>query len=172
MRIQESQLNPHPSLSLLGRGVFHSLKSVFMSISHTCDALLLTCMDFRLHPQLAEMLRRDYNISFDQFTAAGAIKNSVSPEKKEDADFVLRQIEKSIKLHQIKKIILVNHTDCGAYGGSKAFESPTIELARHKEDLNKASKIVRENFPQLEIDCFVAILKLAEEKWVIELKKV
>lgn len=144
-----------------------------MSLLHSCDIFVLTCIDFRLHPQLENLLQQDFGFSsFDFFAAAGAIKNLVEPEKPEDRDFILRQIVKSQKLHQIKKVILINHTDCGAYGGTKAFETPEVEEQKHFENLRVAEKIIKENFPQLEIILFLAGLSEGEGKWRVELKKI
>ncbi len=44
---------------------------------------------------------------------------------------VLKHIELSVRLHNIRKVILVNHENCGAYG-----EAGTLE--RHKADLKEA----------------------------------
>jgi carbonic anhydrase len=128
-------------------------------------------MDFRLHPKVEEALRMQ-GLSFDPFTPAGAVKNLVNPENENDREFVLRQIAKSSKLHHIKKVILINHTDCGAYGGSAAFENDQVEERKHTEDLKSAAKIVKERFTELEVELFLAHLLPTEKDWQINLEKI
>lgn len=141
-----------------------------MSLAHTCDALLLTCMDWRLHPALENVLRIK-GFTFDPFTSAGAAKNLVNPEKPEDRDFILRQIAKSQKLHHIEKVILVNHTDCGGYGGSGAFLTREAEKRKQWDDLKAAAQIVKENFLDLEVITILACLSEGEGEWKVELEE-
>lgn len=124
---------------------------------HVCDAIVISCMDFRLHPTLSNMIRGKVASSFDEVFVPGAVKGLVHSEPAV-RDFLLRSIEISERLHNACKVILVNHTDCGAYGGRAAFESDEAELAAHKKDLHLASSIIRERFPNLEVVCMIAVL--------------
>lgn len=65
---------------------------------------------------------------------------------------VLRQVEISNYLHQIKKVILINHEDCGAYGKEGTFE-------RHKRDLEEAERKIEALFPHLDVATFYLSLK-------------
>lgn len=141
-------------------------------LSHTCEALLLTCIDFRLHPELENLLKQEFRLKFDYCAAAGAVKNLVKPEKDEDREFVLRQIEKSKKLHEIQKVVLVNHTDCGAYGGKQAFAAEDEENNAHKQDLKLAGQIIQENFPSLQVELFLAHLHPLNEEWKVTIERV
>jgi carbonic anhydrase len=141
-------------------------------LSHTCDAFLLTCMDFRLHLEVEKILRRKYHLTFDLFTPAGAVKNLIHPENKKDRDFILQQIEKSFNLHKIKKIILINHTDCGAYGGTKAFANEDEEYKYQINELQQAKKLLEKKFPLLTIILFIAHLIPDKDKWRVKLEKV
>lgn len=53
-------------------------------------------------------------------------------------------------------MILMNHTDCGAYGGREAFESNEIECQRHDDDLRKAKEMILSRFPDLKIKMILA----------------
>ena len=55
------------------------------------------------------------------------------------------------ELHHVKKIIIVNHKDCGAYGGSKNFESLEKEDKYHISELKKAKEIISNKYPDKEI---------------------
>lgn len=92
----------------------------------------------------------------DLVALAGAAKNLVEPKEPGDSEMVLRQIEISQRLHHISQVILLNHTDCGAYGGREAFESSEAELKRHQDDLTKAKDIILRRFPDLEVKLMLA----------------
>lgn len=135
-------------------------------MSHTCEALIIHCIDFRLHPQLASELPQMLGIkSFDLAGAAGAAKNLLTDGPARD--FALSQIEISSELHQIGKVVLVNHTDCGAYGGSFPCEDD-----KHIEDMRRAAEVIGERFPRLEVIKVLTKLIEREGGWVAEFKHV
>ena len=126
-------------------------------MSHTCKALILHCIDFRLGAAIKNYLE---GLSLlgeaDIVSVAGAVKNLVSPALPTDAEFVLRQIDLSKRLHGIAEVILINHTDCGAYGGRQAFRSDEEEYEKHSSDLKKAKEMILAQFPGLEIRTILA----------------
>lgn len=71
-------------------------------------------------------------------TLAGGVK---------DLNFVLGQIELSVKLHHTKEVYLINHEDCGAYG-------KTGNYKKHQNDLKYAKSKIAEKFPKLKIYLF------------------
>ena len=87
----------------------------------------------------------------DLVAVAGAAKDIASPTTAEDRKFVIRQIDISKSLHHIQKVILMNHTDCGAYGGRKSFASRAEEEKKHFEDMQKAADIITSKYPDLQI---------------------
>ena len=54
-------------------------------------------------------------------------------------------------MHHPHKLILTNHTDCGAYGGSEKFRSIEEEIKFHKSELVKAEEIIKDKFPNLPV---------------------
>ncbi len=132
---------------------------------HTCEALVLSCIDFRFHEGFLDKVRTELGIaSFDIVALAGGAKNIVSPESQAFVDVVLRNLEISAKLHGIKKIILTNHMDCGAYGGSKSFASPEEETNFHKSELSRARAIVQKQFPKLDVETYIVYKEGSEVK--------
>lgn len=95
----------------------------------------------------------------DLVSLAGAAKSIVDPLAPEHRPTLLSQIELAVKLHHISKLILMNHTDCGAYGGAAAFASPEAEHAKHVEELQAAKTVVLEQFPHLEVVLVLASLQ-------------
>ena len=60
----------------------------------------------------------------------------------------------SIKLHQIEKLIVINHKDCGAakiVNEKKKF-SPVNEKKIHKESFSKIKKQIKKRFPKLKVE--------------------
>jgi len=60
---------------------------------------------------------------------------------------------------KVRTLVVVNHYDCGAYGGSAAFDSDKAQLAFQKEELVKAKALLAGHFPDLQIKAFFARFK-------------
>lgn len=105
-------------------------------MAHTCKAVLVTCMDFRIQKYIEDFARENIGErEYDRVCWAGASK---------DFEAVFSQIELSKKLHDISEVYLMNHEDCGAYG-----EAGTSE--KHAEDLKSAKEKILEKYPNLEV---------------------
>ena len=75
---------------------------------HTCFALIVSCIDFRVQRAVEDWARKNLGAGkYDRAALAGGVK---------DFPAVMNQIDLSAKLHGIKKVVLMNHEDCGAYG--------------------------------------------------------
>lgn len=130
---------------------------------HQAQAVALFCMDFRFKEATLEFLKRELDlVDLDVVALAGASKNVAAPSVSSDFETATRQIELSSKLHEVKKIVLVDHVDCGAYGGSTAFETKDEERDAHVASLRKAKKILEEKFKDKEIILYYAKLKNKE----------
>ncbi|MDI6740741.1 MAG: hypothetical protein QME74_10315 [Candidatus Edwardsbacteria bacterium] len=125
---------------------------------HVCKAAVLHCIDFRLQKDLKSFLTSlDLLGACDVISIAGAVKSLVQGEPEEQA-FVLKQIDTSVKLHAIREVYLINHTDCGAYGGQSAFDSPEAERAVHVTDLQNAKKLILAKHPNLKVELLIVRL--------------
>jgi len=126
---------------------------------HHCQALVLLCIDFRFWQATLRFVKNQLKIkSFDILALAGGAKSlaclavrRASSTKKIYQRTVLDNIKISIQLHQIKKIILVNHQDCGAYGGSQQFKSLKKEITFHQKELQKARRLLKRLYPRLRV---------------------
>ena len=98
--------------------------------------MVLSCMDPRFQPIVNNYLKkRKLNGKYSAFTIAGsAIGVTASKFKKWHKSF-WDNIHISIKLHKIKKLIVINHQDCGAAKmmNSKKFFNNIIETKIHKK---------------------------------------
>ena len=123
-------------------------------------SIALLCIDYRFWPDTLPKLKKRYG-AFDLIEIAGASKNLISPQEKEDKEALLDNIEISIRLHNPERIILTNHTDCGAYGGSNKFASHRQEIAFHRKELQKAKQVIKNKFKKLKVDTII----IDKNKW-------
>ncbi len=107
-----------------------------------CDAAILWCFDNRFELGFRKFLKRIGVMNSDPIKIAGGAKVLVSPEHESDREFVLEQIRKSVRLHGTKRVILMLHSDCGAYGGlAGGFRGDaTAEAIHHERDLQLAAE--------------------------------
>lgn len=132
---------------------------------HHCEAVVLSCIDFRFWKEITEFVEKELKIiSYDFPSLPGAAKAINACQNNQE--LAMRCIGIPVDLHQVKKAIIVNHWDCGAYGGSKSFESPERELEFHQEELKKAKEKIKSEYPQLEVITILA--KISDDKKRIE----
>lgn len=96
-------------------------------MSHTCDAIIVSCIDFRFQKYIRSWLDTNFkDKAFDYVGFAGATK---------DLSTILKQIEISVKLHNIKEVVLIHHEQCGAYGNESTPEKHAFDLKKAKEEI-------------------------------------
>ncbi len=113
-------------------------------------SIVLSCIDYRFWPDALPLLEKKFG-EFDLIELAGGSKNLASPATEADKQAVLESIKVSVDLHGANQIILTNHTDCGAYGGSRKFASKSSEIMFHKQELEKSAKVIKDYFPNLNV---------------------
>jgi len=118
-------------------------------------AMVLSCMDPRFQPIVYNYLKKKkLNGKYSAFTIAGsAIGVTASKFKKWHQTF-WDNIDTSIKLHNIKKLIVINHCDCGAakiINGQKKFNANN-EKKIHRASFLKLKKIFKRKYPKLNIE--------------------
>lgn len=118
---------------------------------HACEAVVLTCIDFRFWRPTLEFIEKELAIkSYDFPSLPGAAKaiNSCS----DDSEVPMQCVSVPCNLHHAKKLVIVNHQDCGAYGGSKKFKGDEqAEEKFHEAELMKAKMKILENYPDLQV---------------------
>jgi hypothetical protein len=121
---------------------------------YLCDAAILWCFDNRFEVGFAKFLKRIGVVHSDPIKIAGGAKCLASPERESDREFVLEQIRKSIRLHGTKRVILMVHSDCGAYGGlAGAFHGDSrAEAIHHEQELQRAATHLSEAIHGIEIE--------------------
>jgi carbonic anhydrase len=139
-----------------GVGMLATFPSLAFGAEGNYEAMLLTCIDPRFpEPTINYMKSRGMIGKYSQFTFAGASIGVVAPVFKNWANAFWGNLAVSIQVHQIPKVIAMNHRDCGAakiaYGAEKV-ATPQIETETHKAALMEFRKQVGERQPKLAVE--------------------
>ena len=125
------------------------------------EAMVLSCIDPRFQPKVFKYLKtKKLTGKYSSFTIAGATIG-VTQKIQKMAFYFLDNLSTSIKLHNIKKLIVINHSDCGAakiVNGKKKFNH-SIENKIHKDSFKKIKKILGKKFPKLKLNFKILSLK-------------
>ncbi len=127
-------------------------------MQHNSDAAVLVCLDWRLFQtnKILNQIKETAKISdFDLISLAGATKNIVDEASRELGALTNRLMQRH---HHSKKVILTNHTDCGAYG-------PTGTEEKLIADLKKGKDIILEKFPDSEVLLILIRVSAGESCW-------
>ena len=118
-------------------------------------AMVLSCMDPRFQPLVFNYLKKKkLNGKYSAFTIAGSAIGVTHNKFKKWHSVFLENLSTSIKLHKIEKLIVINHTDCGAakiVNGNKKFDS-LIEDNIHKSSFIEIKRKIKKQFPKIKID--------------------
>jgi len=118
-------------------------------------AMVLSCIDPRFQPIVYNYLRKKkLSGKYSSFTIAGSAVGVTANKFKRWHKIFWDNFETSVKLHNIKKLIVINHRDCGAakiINGKKEF-SDMNETKVHKNSFKKIKKIFRKKYPKLSIE--------------------
>jgi len=119
---------------------------------YAADACVVWCFDDRFYKLLKAFGKQEGFSHIDLVKIAGGAKalatgaEGASP----DRDFVLNQIKTSARLHGTKRVVLMLHRDCGAYGGSKSFADADVEKAELVTQLHQAQDLVKKELADVD----------------------
>jgi carbonic anhydrase len=117
------------------------------------EAMLLSCIDPRMvTPVYDYMQRGGLAGKYSQFVIAGAAVAVVAPKFANWRPAFWDNLGATIQLHQIKRIIAIDHRDCGATRiayGDAAIATPQKETETHQRVLAELRKELSKRHPQL-----------------------
>ena len=118
-------------------------------------AMVLSCIDPRFQPIVYNYLKKKRLIGkYSSFTIAGSAVGVTANRFKKWHKVFWENFDTSVKLHNIKKLIVINHRDCGAakiINGKKEF-STINETKVHKTSFQKLKKIFKKRYPRLKLE--------------------
>ena len=118
---------------------------------------MLGCIDPRLQePVTKYTAQQGLTGKYSQFVFAGAAIGVVAPAFKDWHKTFWDNLAATIQLHNIKKVIAINHRDCGAakiaYGDAAGRADAQAETETHRKALAEFRKQVDENQPKLGVE--------------------
>ena len=114
---------------------------------YTADACVVWCFDARFRAPFEQAFLRVEEINqHDLVSIAGGAKTLAMPDKECDREYLLSQIEVSLRLHHAKAVVLMMHEDCGACGGSEEFKKKGKVEQDELEAMLKSAKEAVINF--------------------------
>ena len=116
--------------------------------------MVLSCIDPRFQPKVYKYLKKKKLIGkYSSFTIAGAGIGVTHNKFKKWHTTFWDNLNTSIKLHKINKLIVINHKDCAAAkiaNGKKKFNS-LIENKIHKKSFEAINKVINTKYPKLKV---------------------
>ena len=120
------------------------------------EALLLSCMDYRLMNDVeAYMDGRGLKENYDHVILAGASLGAVNTTYPAWRDVFFTHLDLAVQLHDVHRVIVVDHRDCGAYKlllGEASVKDPATELASHVAQLYLLRTAIGEKHPHMAVE--------------------
>jgi hypothetical protein len=139
-----------------GVGLLAAFPALAFAAEGNYEAMLLTCIDPRFpEPTIKYMEGRNMVGKYSQFSFAGAAIGVVAPAFKAWEPAFWDNLAATIQLHNVPKVIAMNHRDCGAAKiayGEAAVKDEAAETATHKAALMEFKKQVGEKQPKLTVE--------------------
>ena len=118
-------------------------------------AMVLSCMDPRFQTKVSNYLKRRKLIGkYSAFTIAGAAVGVTASKFKKWHSTFWENLNTSIKIHRIEKLIVINHKDCSAakiVNGKKEF-TPHNEMKIHENSFEKIKLNLKKKHPRLKVE--------------------
>ena len=131
-------------------------------------AMVLSCIDPRFQPIVYNYLKKKKLMGkYSAFTIAGSALGVTANRFKKWHKVFWENFDTSVKLHNINKLIVINHRDCGAakiINGKKEF-SKINETKVHKNSFYKIKKLFKKKYPKLIIELKIISLNSKVETY-------
>ena len=143
----------------------------FEEKKHWCNTMVINCSDFRFAKATQELINEKIGLKgdYDYFSIPGSIRNMLN---KETRKLVMDTFGISVRLHQVKRVIIIAHEDCIGYGGETVFSSHDEEYKIITKDLKKARRLMRLRFDNLEVYLFYGRIIDSDGLRVVEYEQI
>ena len=123
------------------------------------EAMVLSCIDPRFQDLVSkETAKKGLTNKYSAFTFGGGSIGVVSPTFKKWHQTFWENLDMSVQLHDIKKVIVINHRDCGAakiaYGAEK-IANKEIETETHRSALIQFKNQLKVKQPKLVAELYL-----------------
>jgi carbonic anhydrase len=128
----------------------------------TVEALGLTCIDYRLVDDAVRFFAGlGLTKQYDELALAGASLAAVSPKFPSANSAFWDQLAVAKELHHIRKVVVLDHRDCGAYKvafGKDYAGEHDAETAQHKTVMTSLRTAMAQMHPDLEPEFYLMAL--------------
>jgi len=132
------------------------------------QALLLSCMDYRLIDETERyMTERGLRNQYDHIILAGASLGATTSKFPAWNKTFWEHVDAAIKLHSIKKVMVMDHRECGAYNivyGRDVSKNRDEETKIHTAELKKLDGQIHMKYPKLDSELLIMNLDGKVEK--------
>lgn len=119
-------------------------------------ALIICCKDYRYIQPTQGFVKRRLGIRwYDLKATAGGVR-AMLDSPRTVRRWILRDIDLVYRLHKVRRVILVHHEDCAAYGGSAKLGNLERQKRFHRVQLRRATRVLRRQFRGLTVRGFLA----------------
>lgn len=124
--------------------------------------MVLSCIDPRCQPKINNILKRKkLSGKYSLFSIAGSAVGVTSSKFKTWHNVFWQNLSISLKLHGIKKLIAINHYDCGAaklVNKQKKFNR-NIEYKIHQNAFKALKTKLKKKYPKFKLDTKIITVK-------------
>lgn len=132
------------------------------------EALLLSCMDYRLIDETERyMTERGLRNQYDHIVLAGASLGATTSKFPSWNKTFWEHVDAAIKLHSVKKVMVMDHRECGAYNivyGRDVSKNRDEETKVHTAELKKLDAQIHAKYPNLGTELLIMNLDGKVEK--------
>ena len=119
-------------------------------------ALVICCKDYRYIQPIQRFIRQRLGIRwYDLKATAGGVRAMLDAPRSVRR-WILGDIDLVYRLHSVRRVILVHHEDCAAYGGSTKLGNVARQRRFHRAQLQRAARMLQRQFPHLTVSGFLA----------------
>lgn len=162
--MQHKQICPHRR-ALLSGGILAAGGLALLpgkAFAGHAEALALTCIDYRLVDDAVHFFDGHHLTNeYDQVSLAGASLAAVSPKFPSSNAAFWDHVEIAKTLHHIKKVVVLDHRDCGAYKvafAEKFAGEKAAETAQHKQVMGEFKAALAKRHPDLGVEFYLLAL--------------
>lgn len=155
-----SRLDRRRLLALLGIGgtalaAGASLPAPRLLAAEGTEALLLNCIDYRLTAATTRYMSEHRMAGkYDQLILAGASLGAKNDKFPAWGTTFWEHVQIAIDLHHIRRIVVMDHRDCGAYKailGKDLAGDPKAEFAAHAAQMRSLRADIGQKHPELQV---------------------
>jgi hypothetical protein len=130
-----------------------------VAFAGAADALVLTCMDYRLVDDHTNYFNgRGMKNKYDHVVLAGGTIGALGKLGQEWADTFWKHVGTAIKLHAVHELIVLDHRDCGAFKlvfGKESIANRADETKLHKQQAALLTAQIKQKFPELKAEMLI-----------------